>query len=156
MKKHLFAALAFVATLLIAEPVFADGGTVVVAMPNGDGMVIANRGTIAYGDQAQGRSVLEDSAVQAFILNGVRYVQSNNGYFAAGAASAAPSGGYQQGTPLNAQIQAILRQQGYYLGPLDGIDDSRTEQSIEAFQRDHHLPITGQITGGLIEAMGVQ
>ncbi len=120
------------------------------------------RASIAFGGRPKVLSAAHQAvAAQALILNGILYEENNQGYFAEGPAPSVNGGGvsgtaYTQGTPLNAQVQAILRQAGYYLGPVDGIEDWRTEQSIEAYQRDHHLAVTGQINGGLIESMGVQ
>ncbi len=41
-------------------------------------------------------------------------------------------------------IQTSLAALGYKPGPSDGIHGSRTRRAIEAFQRDHDLPVTGE------------
>jgi len=169
MKYLLFAGFAFLAIFSMTTPV-ANGQVALSHGTTGAGAIATqhvvprpNAGpgyTIAWG--GQGTSESQEAAARTFVLNGIQYVETNNGAFAEGTAPAVNGAGangatsYVEGTPLTAQIQAILRQQGYYLGQVDGIEDLRTEQSIEAYQRDHHLAITGQISGGLIDAMVVQ
>jgi hypothetical protein len=151
MKNQIITGLALTAMLSISGPMLAgaDGGTWSTA---GNG----SRANVHVAGRAKPANIVE-----AFVRNGLLYEASSNGYFLAGVAPAlADNGssttGYQQGTPLDQQVQAILKRQGYYLGPVDGIEDLRTQQAIEAYQRDHGLTITGQISGGLIDAMGVR
>jgi hypothetical protein len=155
MKNHLFAGVAFLATFSIAAIAQADPGTGSAAgNTTGAGSTHA---TVAFG----GNRTSAQNTGAAAPRRGLIYL-GNGDFVQASAGSLALNVGtttgtlYENGTPLAAQIQAFLRQNGYYLGPIDGVDNERMEQSIEAYQRDHHLPVTGQISGALIDSMGVQ
>jgi hypothetical protein len=142
-----------------------SGGTIVSTAPAfAAGSAVNNSGNhAAYNAAARQFTAETNTTAEALLLNGLYNNEYNGSYLSSETAPSVMdsggiqnSGSYQQGTPLSAQVQAILRQQGYYLGPVDGIQDWRTEASIEAYQRDHHMPITGQINGGLIESMGAR
>jgi peptidoglycan hydrolase-like protein with peptidoglycan-binding domain len=52
-------------------------------------------------------------------------------------------------------VQQELAREGYYRGAIDGIIDSGTRSAIVAYQRDHGLPVNGQINVQLIELLGL-
>jgi LysM repeat protein len=45
--------------------------------------------------------------------------------------------------PQHAGLQVALRAQGLYLGPIDAIIGPKTVAAVRAFQRTHHLHVTG-------------
>src|SRR5438105_8371430 len=45
--------------------------------------------------------------------------------------------------PQHAGLQVALRAQGLYLGPIDAIIGPKTLSAVRAFQRVHHLRVTG-------------
>jgi len=52
-----------------------------------------------------------------------------------------------------ANIQAILNDQGYDAGPVDGIMGGKTREAIIAFQRDNGLEATGNVDQALVEKL---
>ncbi len=48
------------------------------------------------------------------------------------------------------QIESRLANKGYDVGPIDGVVDSRTEQSIRTYQAQRGLPATGQPSDDLL------
>jgi hypothetical protein len=54
------------------------------------------------------------------------------------------------------RAQQLLAQLGFDPGPQDGIAGRRTRAAIEAFQEDRGLPVTGQLTPGLMDRMGLE
>jgi soluble lytic murein transglycosylase-like protein len=63
-----------------------------------------------------------------------------------GATSAALMAAGTAGAVLNPQhagLQVALRAQGLYLGPIDAIIGPKTVAAVRAFQRTHHLHVTG-------------
>jgi hypothetical protein len=54
---------------------------------------------------------------------------------------------------LGVAVQAELARHGYYDGPLDGVVGEGTRRAIRAYQRDHGLPVTGEITPELLDSM---
>ncbi|RKF07122.1 hypothetical protein DEM25_004505 [Oceaniradius stylonematis] len=50
-----------------------------------------------------------------------------------------------------ANIQAILNDNGYDAGPVDGLMGRKTRDAIIAFQRDNGLPATGNVDQSLVE-----
>ena len=42
-------------------------------------------------------------------------------------------------------IQNVLNNLGYDAGPADGIMGPKTREAIKLYQRDHDLPVTGQL-----------
>jgi hypothetical protein len=59
---------------------------------------------------------------------------------------------------VNIEVQTYLTQLGYYQGPIDGnvAPGSRTAVAVASYQRDHHMPITGLINGGLLTSLSGQ
>jgi LysM repeat protein len=63
-----------------------------------------------------------------------------------GAVCAALMGAGTAGAVINPQhagLQVALRAQGLYLGPIDAIIGPKTVAAVRAFQRTHHLHVTG-------------
>jgi len=56
---------------------------------------------------------------------------------------------------LTKQVQYILFYLGYYNGPIDGLNGSKTRLAISKYQRDNNLRITGDLTNQLIKKLGV-
>jgi len=66
---------------------------------------------------------------------------------------------YNRGTHDNsvvARVQEQLTHDGYYKGAIDGVAGSRTYYAIRAYQRDHNLPVDGEITDQLLGEMGLR
>jgi hypothetical protein len=65
------------------------------------------------------------------------------------------SAAYQRpGAPnIGVAVQAELARHGYYHGPLDGVIGEGTRRAIREYQRDHDLPVTGEITPELLASM---
>src|SRR5947209_8553994 len=64
----------------------------------------------------------------------------------AGALAAAWAAAASAGAAVNPQhagLQVALRAQGLYLGPIDAIIGPKTVAAVRAFQRTHHLHMTG-------------
>jgi len=59
-------------------------------------------------------------------------------------------------SPFNQQIaelQHLLAGFGYHPGPADGVMGGRTHEALRLFQRDHHLPVTGELDKRTREAL---
>jgi hypothetical protein len=69
----------------------------------------------------------------------------------AAAPTALASGGRNAQT---AGLQVALRAQGLYRGPIDAISGPGTVAAIRAFQRTHHLPVTGLADTRTRKALG--
>jgi hypothetical protein len=52
-------------------------------------------------------------------------------------------------------VQSVLKQNGYYSGPIDGIVGPGTRAAISSYQASNGLPVTGQIDQGLISSLGL-
>ena len=52
-------------------------------------------------------------------------------------------------------VQAALNAAGYDCGQPDGLAGKKTAAAVSAYQRDHGMPETGEITRALLEALGV-
>ncbi len=52
---------------------------------------------------------------------------------------------------LTADTQMMLNHLGYYTGPIDGITGPRTQAAVRRYQRDHGLPLTGELTASLTD-----
>lgn len=48
------------------------------------------------------------------------------------------------------EVQEGLAAAGYYHGAIDGLVGSRTRAAIEAFQRDHRMTVTGEVSSELV------
>jgi hypothetical protein len=55
-----------------------------------------------------------------------------------------------------ARVQERLAHAGYYKGPIDGVQGSRTYYAIRAYQRDHKLRVDGAVSDQLLAEMGLQ
>jgi|GEM_PF-2409636 len=53
------------------------------------------------------------------------------------------------------RIQELLREQGFDPGPIDGIVGPRTRAAVEAFEEAQRLPVTGDVTPGLLDLLEV-
>lgn len=51
------------------------------------------------------------------------------------------------------EVQEGLAAAGYYHGAIDGLIGSRTKAAIEAFQRDHQMAITGEVSSELVTSL---
>ncbi|MBD2776446.1 peptidoglycan-binding domain-containing protein [Iningainema tapete] len=56
-------------------------------------------------------------------------------------------------SPAVKDVQAFLRQQGFYYGSVDGIYGPNTYSSVVTFQRSRNLPANGQIEAQTWEAL---
>ena len=54
----------------------------------------------------------------------------------------------------NKRIQQVLKDAGYYTGPIDGSIGRGTLSSVESYQKDNNLP-TGGLTIQMLEKMGI-
>lgn len=57
--------------------------------------------------------------------------------------------------PLTMQVQTVLRAEGYYDGPIDGIIGVRSRAAIEKLQSDRGIPVTGMISPELLDHLGI-
>ena len=64
-------------------------------------------------------------------------------------------GSYPQAQSLESTVQAVLAQQGYYHGPIDGSVGPTTSRAIANYQSDHRLTPTGTINPALVASMGL-
>jgi peptidoglycan hydrolase-like protein with peptidoglycan-binding domain len=55
--------------------------------------------------------------------------------------------------PLVAEIQGILSAKGHYSGKIDGIFRKQTMEAIRRFESDRGLPVTGRVSGLLIQEL---
>jgi hypothetical protein len=62
---------------------------------------------------------------------------------------------YDSSASVAASVQSQLDSQGYNAGPADGVIGPQSRDAITDFQYDHHLPVTGQIDGPLLRALGL-
>jgi hypothetical protein len=98
-----------------------------------------------------------------YTWNGHHYRWYNNGWFIIdaypyGYGDYGPDNGYYgygADEPVSVQVQAALQQQGYYHGPIDGVVGPGTQAAIAAYQQDNGLRVTGTITHGLLNNLGV-
>ena len=52
-------------------------------------------------------------------------------------------------------MQLALRKKGYYSGPIDGDIGPGTRGAIRAYQRDHEMRVTGEISTSLLRRLGL-
>jgi hypothetical protein len=52
-------------------------------------------------------------------------------------------------------VQEALASAGYYHGPIDGIVGAGTIKAIMGYQRDHGMPVTGEINSSLLASLGI-
>jgi peptidoglycan hydrolase-like protein with peptidoglycan-binding domain len=55
-----------------------------------------------------------------------------------------------------ANVQSALQQLGYYTYAVDGKMGPLTQSAINRYQRDNHLPITGDIDAATVGSLGLQ
>jgi hypothetical protein len=95
-----------------------------------------------------------------YYWHGHHYGWYNNGWYIIdpfpyyGYGYSSPSYG-DNGGGVAVQVQSALQQAGYYQGPIDGIIGPGTSAAIAAYQRDNGLRVTGTITPGLVQNLGV-
>jgi hypothetical protein len=84
---------------------------------------------------------------------------AESGVAARSAGVAAPPGGAQRDDPIAdligpspriAAVQRALSEYGYGQIKPSGILDSATSDAIERFEREHKMPVTGRVTGRLL------
>jgi peptidoglycan hydrolase-like protein with peptidoglycan-binding domain len=54
---------------------------------------------------------------------------------------------------LVAEVQGILSGQGYYGDEIDGLQGTRTADAIRRFETDRGLPVTGRVSGLLLQEL---
>lgn len=59
----------------------------------------------------------------------------------------------QETHQLVAEIQGILSAKGHYGGKIDGIFKNQTIEAVRRFERDRGLPVTGRISGLLVQEL---
>lgn len=57
--------------------------------------------------------------------------------------------------PLTVQVQTALRAYGYYSGPIDGLIGPQSRHALSSLQREHGLEVTGGITPGVLDVLGI-
>lgn len=62
---------------------------------------------------------------------------------------------YAQPRSLEADVQAALRRNGYYRGPVDGEIGASTRSAIRDYQYDQGLSATGRIDRSLLNSLGL-
>jgi len=62
---------------------------------------------------------------------------------------------YGVNTSVVVQVQRLLGSDGYYSGRIDGVAGSRTRHAIRTYERNHGLPIDGEINRRLLVTMGL-
>jgi hypothetical protein len=55
-----------------------------------------------------------------------------------------------------ASVQSRLDREGYDAGPADGVMGGRTSSAIAAYQQDHGLKVTGEVTDGLLRSLDLK
>jgi hypothetical protein len=54
-----------------------------------------------------------------------------------------------------AEAQQLLRQNGFYSGPVDGIMNERTREALRSFQESRQLNVTGRIDNDTAQELGL-
>ena len=88
-------------------------------------------------------------------MYGYPYGYYNNDYSTDYDQEPAPAMVYDSSQSIAESVQDQLAREGYNPGPVDGVIGAQTRNAIIDFQNDHHLPVTGQIDGLLLRAMGL-
>ena len=57
--------------------------------------------------------------------------------------------------PTVTTVQTRLMQMGYYNGPTDGIYGPLTRDAVARYQTEKNLPVTGNLSGGTLQSLGV-
>ena len=101
---------------------------------------------------------------QEYNWNGHHYRWYNNGWFIidpfpyAGYGYYGPNyygPAYYYSGSVTIEVQHQLAQDGYYLGPIDGIVGPGTRAAIAAFQQANGLRVTGNINPALLNTLGM-
>src|SRR6266446_3717947 len=53
-------------------------------------------------------------------------------------------------------VQSELAKRGYYRGAIDGVEGDETQAALARYQEDYDLSITGTLTPGTLQALGLQ
>ena len=53
-------------------------------------------------------------------------------------------------------VQSELAKLGYYRGAVDGVDGDETQAALARYQEEHDLSVTGTLTPGTLQALGLQ
>ena len=68
----------------------------------------------------------------------------------------APAGDFSsQRLPFVREVQSVLRDLGYYPGPIDGTFGPQTRMALEKYQVAEKLPMTGQLDAETMERLDV-
>ena len=126
------------------------------------------RNTMAFGGNNNGNNGRRQYAFashagwnnnQRYFWHGHHYGWFDNGWFILDPGYVGgyygPGYGYNNGGSVSVTVQQALEQQGYYNGPIDGIVGPGTSAAITAYQQNNGLPVTGTITPGLLNSLGV-
>jgi N-acetylmuramoyl-L-alanine amidase len=54
-----------------------------------------------------------------------------------------------------AKVQQLLKEYGYYSGPLDGTMNQRTREALRSFQQSRRLTVTGLIDNDTAQELGL-
>ena len=54
-----------------------------------------------------------------------------------------------------AEAQQLLRQNGFYSGPVDGTMNERTREALRSFQESRQLNVTGRIDNDTAQELGL-
>ena len=54
-----------------------------------------------------------------------------------------------------AKVQQLLKEYGYYSGPLDGTMNQRTREALRSFQQSRQLTVTGLIDNDTAQELGL-
>jgi Putative peptidoglycan binding domain len=60
------------------------------------------------------------------------------------------------GATIVVDLQKQLAREGYYHGAIDGIVGPATRRAIRGYERDHGMPVDGQLTQRLLEQMDLR
>jgi hypothetical protein len=92
---------------------------------------------------------------QRYFWHGHHYGWFNNGWFILDPGYYGPGYNGYNGGPVSVEVQEALSQQGYYRGPIDGVVGPGTSAAIASYQQNNGLAVTGTITPGLLNSLGI-
>jgi hypothetical protein len=127
----------------------------------------ATRNSVAFGGNAGNRGGHGQYAFashagwnpgQRYFWHGHRYGWYGTGWYIIdpGFGYYDPGYGYgYNGGSVSVQVQEALSQQGYYNGPIDGLVGPGTSAAIANYQQNNGLRVTGTITHGLLNSLGI-
>jgi len=156
-----------------AAAAYHGGGTVATGRTFHSGQSVAFGGT-AYNSRAYGTGRAAyggyngygagSQAGRDFVRNGQHYRWYGNGWVIVDTYPGYDYGygynygygaNYAYGNSVSVEVQQALAQQGYYQGPVNGVLGAGTQAAIAAYQRDNGLRVTGGITTGLLNSLGL-